>query len=93
MRIGKLQDSQLISSYEVVGGLINITIKIDGRDVSNPTVGQMITFFGYKPLNESAKHICPDGYYLQESYTENDTEIIVSYTIVENPTFGGGMPV
>jgi hypothetical protein len=92
MRIGKLQDNQLISSYEIVGGLINTTLFIVDRWVSNPTVEQMEEI-GYKQLNESAKQICPDGYYLQEIYTENDTEILVSYTIIENPTFGGGMPV
>ena len=92
MRIGKLQYNQLISSYEVVGDLINSTIYIVDKWVSNPTVEQMGTI-GYKPLNESAKPTCTDGYYLQESYTENDTEILVSYTIVENPIFGGGMPI
>jgi len=92
MKIGKLQDSQLISSYEVVGGLINATLFIVDRWVSNPTIEQMAEIW-YKPLNESAKPICPDGFYLQESYAENDTEILVSYTIIENPTFGGGIPV
>jgi hypothetical protein len=92
MRIGKLQDSQLISQYQVIDGLVNITIFIGERWVSNPTVEQMEEI-GYKQLNESAKPICPDGYYLQESYTETETEILVSYTIIENPTFGGGLPI
>jgi hypothetical protein len=48
---------------------------------------------GYKSINESAKPICPDGYYLEESYIETENEILVSYTIVENPIFGGGMPI
>jgi hypothetical protein len=92
MRIGKLQESQLISSYEVIGDVINVTIFIGERWVSNPTLEQMAEI-GYKPMNESSKPICPDGYYLEESYIETENEILVSYTIVENPTFGGGLPI
>ena len=82
MRIGKLENNQLIGLFDVVDNLINTTVFIVDRWVSNPTVEQMGTI-GYKPLNESAKPTCPDGYYLQESYIETDTEILVSYTQVE----------
>jgi hypothetical protein len=80
MRIGTLNsENQLICLFEVVDNLINSTQFIVDRWVSNPTVEQMATI-GYKPLNESAKPICIEGYYLQESYVDNGSEILVSYT-------------
>ncbi len=86
MRIGKLNsENQLIGLFEVVDGLVNSTQFIVDRCVSNPTIEQMGEI-GYKLLNESAKPTCPDGYYLQESYTDNGTEILVSYTQVEIPS-------
>ena len=84
MRIGKLENNQLIDSLNVIDGLVNCTKFIGDNWVSNPTVEQMATI-GYKPINDGVMPTPQEGYYIQSSYSENESEIIVSYSEVVIP--------
>jgi hypothetical protein len=85
MRIGKLnENSQLISSYEVIGGLINITIKIGESWVSNPTIEQMATL-GYMTIVEGSHKEPVDGYYESETFSEVSGVIFSAYELIAIP--------
>ena len=78
MRIGKLENNQLISSFTVVYGLINTTIFIGENWISNPTVEQMESI-GYKSIIEGIERVPQEGYYLSPIYTEDACDIIISF--------------
>ena len=84
MRIGKLENNQLIDSLNVIDGLVNCTKFIGDNWVSNPTIEQMATI-GYKHINEGTIPIPQEGYYVLSTYSENESEIIVSYSEVIIP--------
>lgn len=82
MRIGKLENNQLIDSLSVIDGLINCTKFIGENWVSNPTIEQMAGI-GYKPMVESTMPLEQEGLYITEIYSENETEILINYEFVE----------
>lgn len=84
MRIGKLENTQLIDSLNVIDGLVNCTKFIGDNWVSNPTIEQMGTI-GYKTINDGVIPIPQEGYYILSTYSENESEILVSYSEVVIP--------
>ena len=84
MRIGILENNYLISSFQVVAGLINTTIFIGENWVSNPTIEQMATL-GYKTIVEGSHKEPVDGYYESETFSEVSGVIFSAYELIAIP--------
>ena len=84
MRIGILENNYLISSFNVVDGLINTTIFIGENWVSNPTIEQMATL-GYMTIVEGSHKEPVDGYYENETFSEVNGVIFSAYELIAIP--------
>lgn len=84
MRIGILENNYLISSFNVVNGLINTTIFIGENWVSNPTIEHMATL-GYMTIVEGSHKEPVDGYYESETFSEVSGVIFSAYELIAIP--------
>ena len=94
MKLGKLNNGQLETITLIESGdrfIYNATIQIGEQWVSNPEETQMLEV-GYKPINETAKPTLEENQYTTETYTENESEIVVNYEVLTyEPVNMGGV--
>ena len=91
MRLGKLNNGQLETITLIQSGermIYNATIQINEIWGGNPEESDMIAL-GYKPINESAKPTLEANQYTVETYSETESEIIVSYEVKTYEIVGG----
>lgn len=68
------------------GRLIYAPKKIkDGDTITYNPTAEMLLPLGYKPLTIMPMPEVEEGYHLEPTYAETDTEVVQDWTVVEDP--------